>query len=144
MSARHVKALADGSAQHHTVTDLRREHPGVSFPTQPSAELLAAYGLQPLVEVSPPAFDPATQRMAEGEPALVGGQWTQTWAVLALSADELAERAAAVREQRQQAYQQEADPLFFKSQRGDATHQEWLDKVAEIKARFPVIQQSAE
>lgn len=35
------------------------------------------------------------------------------------------------------AYQAESDPLFFKYQRGEATEQEWLDKVAEIKARFP-------
>jgi len=38
---------------------------------------------------------------------------------------------------RQAAYQAEADPLFFKSQRGEATHEDWLAKVAEIKARFP-------
>lgn len=35
------------------------------------------------------------------------------------------------------AYRAEADPLFFMSQRGEATEQEWLDKVAEIKALFP-------
>ena len=38
---------------------------------------------------------------------------------------------------RKAAYQAEADPLFFKYQRGEATEQEWLDKIAEIKARFP-------
>lgn len=35
------------------------------------------------------------------------------------------------------AYAAEADPLFFKSQRGEATTAEWEAKVAEIKARFP-------
>ena len=35
------------------------------------------------------------------------------------------------------AYAVEADPLFFKSQRDEATAQQWQDKVAEIKARFP-------
>jgi len=38
---------------------------------------------------------------------------------------------------RRAAYEQEADPLFFKAQRGEATEQEWLDKVAEIKQRYP-------
>ena len=38
---------------------------------------------------------------------------------------------------RQSAYVSEADPLFFKSQRGEATHAEWLAKVEEIKSRFP-------
>jgi hypothetical protein len=35
------------------------------------------------------------------------------------------------------AYNAEADPLFFMSQRGEATVEEWQTKVAEIKARFP-------
>jgi len=35
------------------------------------------------------------------------------------------------------AYKEEADPLFLQAQRGKATQQEWLDKVAEIEARFP-------
>ena len=38
---------------------------------------------------------------------------------------------------RQAAYIAEADPLFFMSQRGEATEAEWQAKVAEIKARFP-------
>jgi hypothetical protein len=35
------------------------------------------------------------------------------------------------------AYRNEADPLFFKAQRGEAAIDEWLAKVAEIKARYP-------
>ena len=38
---------------------------------------------------------------------------------------------------RRNAYRNEADPLFLKWQRGEATEQEWLDKIAEIKERFP-------
>jgi hypothetical protein len=41
------------------------------------------------------------------------------------------------KEKRAEAYKLEADPLFFKAQRGEATQQEWLDKVEEIKQRFP-------
>ena len=37
---------------------------------------------------------------------------------------------------RSQAYRDEADPLFFKWQRGEGTKQEWLDKVDEIKKRI--------
>ena len=40
-------------------------------------------------------------------------------------------------ENRAAAYKLEADPLFFKAQRGEATQQEWLDKIAEIQARYP-------
>lgn len=38
---------------------------------------------------------------------------------------------------RRNAYQAESDPLFFKAQRGEGTTQNWLDKVEEIKARYP-------
>jgi hypothetical protein len=48
-----------------------------------------------------------------------------------------AKKAAEAEANRKAAYEQEADPLFFKSQRSEATEQEWLDKIAEIKARYP-------
>lgn len=38
---------------------------------------------------------------------------------------------------RAEAYRTEADPLFFMSQRGEATTDEWLAKVEEIKLRYP-------
>ena len=41
------------------------------------------------------------------------------------------------KQQRAAAYAQEADPLFFKAQRGEATMDEWNAKVAEIRARYP-------
>jgi hypothetical protein len=46
-------------------------------------------------------------------------------------------RIEEARASRAQAYQQEADPLFFKAQRGEATMEDWLDKVQEIKNRYP-------
>jgi hypothetical protein len=47
------------------------------------------------------------------------------------------EPARIATENRKAAYQNEADPLFFKAQRGEATMEEWQAKVAEIKTRFP-------
>ena len=38
---------------------------------------------------------------------------------------------------RAQEFRSESDPLFFGWQRGENTEQEWLDKVAEIRARYP-------
>lgn len=34
-------------------------------------------------------------------------------------------------------YKEEADPLFLEWQRGEIEKQVWLDKIAEIKSRFP-------
>jgi hypothetical protein len=47
------------------------------------------------------------------------------------------EPARIATENRRNAYIAEADALFFKAQRGEATMEEWQAKVAEIKARFP-------
>lgn len=38
---------------------------------------------------------------------------------------------------RRNAYRLEADPIFFKWQRNEATEETWLQKVQEIKSRFP-------
>jgi hypothetical protein len=46
-------------------------------------------------------------------------------------------KAAEAEAKRKAAYIAEADPLFFKSQRGEVEQQVWLDKIAEIKARYP-------
>lgn len=38
---------------------------------------------------------------------------------------------------RANAYKEESDPIFFQWQRGSKTQQDWLDKIAEINARYP-------
>jgi hypothetical protein len=38
---------------------------------------------------------------------------------------------------RTDAYRNESDPIFFKAQRGEATMEEWIAKVNEIKTRYP-------
>lgn len=120
---------------------LKQDNPQISFPANPTDELLASYGVLPVTQVEVPAYDSAVQRIEEGAPALASGTWTQVWNVIALTAEEVAQqqadRAAQAQAQRAEAYRTESDPLFFKSQRGEATQQEWLDKVAEIKARYP-------
>lgn len=44
---------------------------------------------------------------------------------------------AQARENRASAYRVEADPLFFKWQRGEGSKQDWLDKVAKIRQLYP-------
>jgi len=120
---------------------LRRDNPQTSFPQSPTDELLASFNVFPVKPAGRPTFDPLTQNLAEGTPVLQAGEWVQVWTVTDATADAIAQRQAdhaeQVRQQRAQAYREESDPLFFKAQRGEATQQDWLDKVAEIKARFP-------
>lgn len=53
----------------------------------------------------------------------------------AIDGNEIAKNEAE--ENRRIAYAIEADPLYFGWQRGENTEQAWLDKVAEIRARYP-------
>ena len=48
-----------------------------------------------------------------------------------------AKKAVEAEANRAAAYTAEADPLFFKAQRGEATIEEWQAKVDEIRDRFP-------
>lgn len=67
--------------------------------------------------------------------ARIGGAWSQADGFsdppepVASDDDQRRRRAAA--------FQAEADPLFFKVQRGEADLAEWQAKIAEIRARFP-------
>jgi len=53
---------------------------------------------------------------------------------LEVQAEVLNEKAA---KKRQLAYEKESDPIFFDWQRGEATKEDWLEKISEIKARHP-------
>lgn len=44
-----------------------------------------------------------------------------------------------VAEMRQGAYASESDPLFFKFQRGECSKEDWLNKIEEIKKRYPKV-----
>ena len=62
---------------------------------------------------------------------------TITVDVAASEAEANARAAEEVQKNRRQAYQEEADPLFFEEQRGEVSAGTHAAKVAEIKLRFP-------
>jgi hypothetical protein len=71
-----------------------------------------------------------------------------SWWVRDLTPDEIVEKFSQpaapeisaeqlVRYQRADAFREEADPLFFKWQRGECEKSEWLEKVEAIRAQHP-------
>jgi hypothetical protein len=88
----------------YSIGDLRRDNPNTSFPRNPSDAVLADWNVFPVVEQSPPEYNPANQNLNQLNPTLVDGEWLQTWAVTPASAEEIAERLqrkeAEVRQQR--------------------------------------------
>lgn len=126
----------------YSIGELRKDNPNTSFPSQISPDTLAEYGVVTIVFTSQPEID-YTKNVAEGVPALTDGRWKQTWIVTDATPEEIAEREAQKAAENEQlragAYRSESDPIFFKWQRGEATEQQWLAKVAEIKTRYPKI-----
>ena len=88
----------------YSIGALRRDNPNTSFPRNLSDAVLADWNVFPVVEQSPPEYNPANQNLNQLNPTLIDGQWLQTWQVTAASAEEIAERLqrkeAEVRQQR--------------------------------------------
>ncbi|CAB5222903.1 hypothetical protein UFOVP369_40 [uncultured Caudovirales phage] len=116
----------------YSIFDLKNDNPNVSFPFEIPESLLNEYGVFSVVLVQCPDTT-YTKNVVEDKPVLIDDKWTQQWAVIDKSAEEI----NAIQEaNRKQAYIDESDPIFFKWQRGEATQQDWLDKVNEIKQRW--------
>jgi hypothetical protein len=72
----------------YSLAQLRIDEPTRSFSPAPSDREYAeldCYRKQPQPQ---PEFDPATHRVVEVHPALVGGQWLQQWEIVELTAEE--------------------------------------------------------
>lgn len=70
---------------------------------------------------------------AEGNPVTLDQAKVDAAAVIVAHEQAL----ATAQRNRAAAYASEADPLFFKAQRGEATIEEWEAAVAAIRERFP-------
>ena len=84
-----------------------------------------------------------------------GPDWAATTSTIEIKATEIVEtqayrqktqaekdaenalRIESNRQARAVAYREEADPLFFKAERGEISRDEWLAKVEEIRSRYP-------
>jgi hypothetical protein len=125
----------------YSYRQLKSDNPGTSFPSIPSVELLAEWGVYPVVQTPPQNYNLLTQNLIELSPSKIDNVWTQAWQVTNATTEEIADRTANYNARQKQnrldAYAQKADPLFFKWQRGEGTEAEWLGKVAEIKVFYP-------
>jgi hypothetical protein len=90
----------------YSLAKLQAENPNVSFPKQPTDELLTEYNVLPVVAIAQPS-PTLTQEPVEQTPQIVNGQWTQVWAMVDVSPEEAARR--------QQAAQDETDNAAVKA-----------------------------
>ena len=78
----------------YSIGNLRKDNPQVSFPKNPTNELLATWNVYPVEPVGAPSTD-YTQNLKEGQPVYDGG-WKQTWIVTQATAGEIAERTQSM------------------------------------------------
>lgn len=85
--------LTNGNASKYpyTLGDLRRDNPQTSFPKQVPTTTLEAYGVYPVQQMNPPAFDNKTHQRVESVQQ-VNGVWTQHWEVSPLPYEQACER----------------------------------------------------
>lgn len=80
----------------YTVGNLRRDNQNTSFPKKVPEDIMASYGMFPVVYEGLPDYDPATQRVEDASiPVLKNGQWVLARTVVSLTQEELQERDAA-------------------------------------------------
>jgi hypothetical protein len=121
------------------IADHQALFPNTSFPLQGvPADFMLENSLLPVNMHKP--YDYKTQKLVPAQPVIENGE-VFTVQVVNKTAEELAEELAAqdvaMKSSRAVAYREQADPLFFKAQRGEVTMEQWLLKVAEIRAQYP-------
>lgn len=146
----------------YSIEKLKKDNCHISFPVNIKDSLLAEYGVFPVSISEIPEYDENTQKIEEDKPIRVrkrnsngtfasddpetpeneAWEWVQSWKIVNLSKKEKEEintdKEQFMKQQRKLAYQNEADPLFFKAHRGEIGMDEWEAKVQEIKDRYPV------
>ena len=73
----------------YSIADLKRDNPQVSFPSNPSQQLLEEFGVYYVTPTEEPRVDALTHSAKEINPKLVDGKWVQNWKVVEHSEEEL-------------------------------------------------------
>lgn len=96
MSLYYVQANGDTFIRHiHDVEPTRWDEDNFCRVVKLTPEQVAQFGVHYLKLVTPPYFDPVTQRREHGPALLIDGVWTQNYIVSDSPADEIAAKADA-------------------------------------------------
>lgn len=83
----------------YPVSQLLADNPQVSFPTEMTDDVLSEWGIHRVHVTELPAYDINSERVVEDTPILLDGAWHQAWKVIDLTPEELASKAAQLREE---------------------------------------------
>jgi hypothetical protein len=86
----------------YSFMELRKAHPDVSYPRDPSDERLADWGVVPVLEAERPPYS-TTMNYQETTPTMINGVLYQIWMAVPASPDEVASRERQAAEGRDRA-----------------------------------------
>lgn len=81
--------LVDGVPERYTLRQLRKDNSNVSFPAEPTEELLASWDVYPFAKVEKPTCDPATEVCEQQGYVVVGGVYSDAYVVRNMTQEEL-------------------------------------------------------
>ena len=91
-----------------------------------------------VVETDAPEYNPETHSVgSDFVPDITAKTYTQVWSINFIPEPSIEEYNAQMQQLRAEAYKLESDPLALKFLRDECTKQDWIDKIAEIRNRFP-------
>ena len=71
----------------YSISRLKKDNTNVSFPKEPTDELLADWGVYPVTVAQPPVYDSSVQVIKQDAPQNVNGAWMVAWIVEQLPQD---------------------------------------------------------
>ena len=90
----YAKLNLDGTLERYpyTLTDLRRDNPGTSFPPDISDEVAASFGVVPVIPADQPAYDHTVDLSRTAEKKF--GKWVEVWISTPATPEEIQQRTA--------------------------------------------------
>jgi hypothetical protein len=129
--------LINETPEAYSLDQLFSDNPDTSFPAVIPDEVLEEFNVYRIIDTELPVASVTEIIEQDGYNQLPDGSWVANWVVRPMNEDELNNLLKTIENTRKAAYEDEADPLFFKVQRGEAALEEWQAKILEIKTRYP-------
>lgn len=83
--------LKNKQPEKYSISQLRKDNRGTSFPVQMSDQRLAEWNVYPVTAVSKPTVD-YTKNITEGIPSFNNDSWIQTWLISNATEEEIVQR----------------------------------------------------
>ena len=113
----------------YSAGELRKDNPNTSFPRKFSDELLAKWGVFPVILTNQPEYDQLTHSIHEGQPEFIDDLWYQTWVINSISQEEIDIRkenqSKVVRQERDQKLQDSDGIVALSYEKSEQIPIEW-------------------